>query len=212
MIQKISTKKLVIGNLLAGLLLIIWASTMRASNFAHNYGNYENQRIDKSKDSICIEFYKIETVPKGRKIIRNIWLRLRNNTTFELVFLSIGGSPLRIENKKLTTEIEEGGQVSVYYELETEKGRKPSFYRDNYFVFTIRPGFSFTFFISEEQIKTSYEIIIPFNYSWEGIFSNYYPVRHEVRYCWACEEDLPDGIKKIGKKRKSRRMMEIKYY
>jgi len=210
--QKISTRNLLISTLSVALLIIICSSTKRAYNYEHNDWYSENEKIDKSKDSVYIEFSKIETIAKGKKIKRNIWLRLRNNTTFELVFLSIGGSPVRIENKRLTTEIEEGGKVDVYYELDTEKGKKAPFYRDNYFVFMLRPGFSFTFFIPEGHVKSSYGIIIPFNYSWEGIFSSYYPVRHEVKYCWACEEDLPDKIKKSAKKRKSRRMIEIENY
>jgi|YelNatPaOPRAMG01_1025707.scaffolds.fasta_scaffold87384_2 hypothetical protein len=172
---------------------------------------YQCDKIDKNEDSVFIRFEKIEEIKEGGKTRKLIWLRLVNNTTSEIVLLSTGGAPVRIGNGRLTTDVEEGGPVSVYYELETDKGKKPPYFYDNLFVFRIRGGYSFIFSIPEDQIKKSYEVIIPFRYSWEQSTDSY-PVRLEIRYCWAWQDDLPESIRRIAKKKKIERPMKIKFH
>ena len=193
---------------------VFWAGCFLSITYAYQI-NKETQecgcrRIDKNEDSAYIEFDRVEEIKKDKKAMKLVWLRLRNNTTCEIELLSSGGSPLQIADGKLTTDVEEGAPVSVHYEVETDKGRKPAYYKDNFFVFRIRPGYSFTFSIPEDHIKTSYEIIVPFRYVWEekGDIIIQYPVELKVRYRWATQEDLPEYIRKLAKKKKTERIMK----
>jgi hypothetical protein len=174
-----------------------------------NYENCRYQKIDNSYPPVYITFEELSKENNLKNSKNTIWLRLHNNTNCELVIPTGFSGYYRIKNGKVVNVVDDGEKIDIYYFVEkilTKKqknsliwpkeiiySRKPHSYDDFFQNIRIASGNSILFNVPVEYFKKRYRIVVPYNYSWEGLFG-LGDGSHEVIYFW---DDVPQGLRNI---------------
>jgi hypothetical protein len=172
------------------------------------------KRINPNEPSIYIKY---DGFKKEDKECAFIFLRVVNNTTLDLEFLT-DGFYYRWENGKWTNCVADREEVDLYYyydvEVEINKAMRktlklpnnknpfiheyirysfPHKFRDNFLSFILKAGRSFIFKVPFDYYKKGYCISVFFKFLWEQEQHNFNDKDFEIRYCW---HDVPEEFKK----------------
>lgn len=103
----------------------------------------------------------------------DIWLRLYNNSCWEITFRSLSSymqlvpDPNNPEKKKLSFELIDGAAVKVSYVSQEQDGKIVPWGGDNFSITGLLPGRSLVFPVYKEHLEKSRSIYVPFNFAWE---------------------------------------------
>ena len=156
--------------------------------------------IKRDRPSIYISFDRQVMVKQKGHDVREIFLRLHNNSTCSI---SVETYPDETPNKKTVSRRPNGdpvtGPTPIFYDFKESKGEEwgPANYRRFRAVFNpyrIPAGHSAAFEVADELFRKELPISVPFEYSWEdnvdlGIWKT---ISHRVSY----DYDMPTGFYK----------------
>jgi hypothetical protein len=151
-----------------------------------NCGETTGFSLNPEKPSIYIEFeqfgkaddwggYKLGEPMKKPDIKKgdDIWLRLRNNSCWDITFRSLSSymqlipDPADASKKKLSFDLADGIAVNVAYVSQEQNSKVVPWGGDNFSVSKLPSGRSIVFPVYKEHLANGRSIYVPFNYTWE---------------------------------------------
>jgi len=123
--------------------------------------------IDKDQSAIYLKFEKASAHRNTESREKIVYFRIKNNTNCEVLLLS-HGNYLRTVNGAWTSAVEDGEEVNVYYEIETERGRLKQLRISRFNEIKLLPGRSCIFPVQSGYLKKGNVLCVPCRYEWEN--------------------------------------------
>lgn len=119
----------------------------------------------------------------GIKDGNDIWLRLHNNSCWEITFatdsLYISKTEVDGKFKPIFGILEDGAIVSVQYKVEEQDRQQVAYGAHGYNISSLSSGRSVLFGVLKEHLENDRSIYVPFQYGWEKkIFSSNLEPQH----------------------------------
>ncbi len=123
--------------------------------------------LDKTYNSLYIQFERTGMSSDRPKKEQVVWLRLRNNTSC-VVVLDMIGIYYRLVDGKAMNDPLDGEIIRLHYAIDTKSGRTYDIRTDQFGAISFLPGRSILFSVPSRYLKKNNAIAVPFQYLWEG--------------------------------------------
>jgi hypothetical protein len=136
------------------------------ASFESDRGDCDCQKISSGQGAVHIKYEETQMLKKKEGKSKVTYLRIKNNTTCELLLLSTGNY-FRLIDNIWTSAVEDGEEVNVYYEIETKESRFKHYRASRLMVVRLLPGRSCVFPVQSCYLKKANIICVPCRYAWE---------------------------------------------
>jgi len=160
-----------LGKCFVYLFLLSLAAYFLSNTGEGSSAEYQQQatgcrKIDKNHEVVYLELAEKQSAEKERQHERTVLLRISNNTTCEVKLIS-PQDQFRFVNGELTSALDEGEKVDIFYEVESKERRLRHYKNDSLYYIRLLPGRSCVFPVLSSYLRKNNVICVPYRYSWE---------------------------------------------